>query len=298
MANYPLLDIYAFGEQLLRTKDIDPVYVVLDNSGWSPDLKARWCLAYWCTYHVGVASYVASHTGEAYWHVLWEVAENLTAAPTGGRWPRGKERRHWRGKQAKASFDDLRKRYNREPELFVATVGAYPQAFISIGTMGKISDDPIPYKLIADRVKQHVGFGSWMAFKIADMLEQVFRTNVSFDNAAVFMFKDPKEAALRFWRFKYKLPENARPNNEDDIINKVVDHLVGYFSATSAFTAPTGRRLVGIQEVETILCKWKSHLNGHYPLNNDIHELRAAAKEWAPYTSLAGPFVDMLGTAP
>lgn len=295
MANYPLLDIYTFGEHLLRTKDIDPVYVVLDSAGWSNELKARWCLAYWCTYHVGVASYVAGTMEDAYWNTLLQVALNTSPAPTGGRWPRGKERRHWRGHQALASYNDLRKRYGRDPSDFVATVGAYPNSLISIGTLGKISDDPIPYKLVADRVKQHVGFGSWMAFKIADMLEQVFNIPVDFDNAAVFMFKDPKEAALKFWRFKYKLPDNARPNDEGDVINKVVDHLSRHFQE---HLAPTGRRRIGLQEVETILCKWKSHINGHYPLNNDIEELRAAAKEWAPYTSLAGAFVDMLGTAP
>jgi hypothetical protein len=290
MANYPLLDIYAFGEQLLRTKDIDPVYVVLDSAGWSNELKARWCLAYWCTYHVGVASYVASHTGDAYWSVLAQVAVNETPAPTGGRWPRGKERRHWRGKQAYASWTDLARRYAQDPSLFVATL-ANPKTFISIGTLGAFDPAPIPYAEVAKAVKVHVGFGSWMAFKIADMLEQVFNIPVDFDNAAVFMFKDPKEAALRFWRFKYKLPENARPNSEDDVINKVVDHLVDHFSSTSQFTAPTGRRLVGLQEVETILCKWKSHINGHYPLNNDIEELRHAAEAWAPYTSLAKAFI-------
>jgi hypothetical protein len=74
--SYPLLDIYTFGEHLLKSKDIDPVYVVLNNSGWSTELKARWCLAYWCTYHVGVASYVAAHEAPTeYWWTLGEVAQ-------------------------------------------------------------------------------------------------------------------------------------------------------------------------------------------------------------------------------
>jgi hypothetical protein len=293
---YPLLDIYAFGEQLLRSKDIDPVYVVLENSGWSNDLKARWCLAYWCTYHVGVASYIAgmSYGGDPawFWQFLGEAARNTAPAPTGERWPRGKERRHWRGQQAIDSLNDLQRRYSDSPENFVATVGSNPNTLISMDTLSKINSDPIPYSLIAQRVRQHVGFGPWMAFKIADMLEQVFRVRIDFDNAAVFMFKDPKEAALRFWRLKYKLPDNAKPRDEDEVINGVVDHLQKHFSN---FLAPTERRFVNLQEVETILCKWKSHLNGHYPLLNDVHELRAGATPWTRHSKLAQLFVDMPG---
>jgi hypothetical protein len=302
--SYPLLDIYTFGEHLLKSKDIDPVYVVLNNSGWSTELKARWCLAYWCTYHVGVASYVAAHEAPTeYWWTLGEVAQNVKQAPGGGRWPRGKERRHWRGGQAISSFEDLMRRYGKKPEGFVEAV-ATPVGAPSddrydppwpVGNVPGRGWPALEYKLVAQRVQEHVGFGPWMSFKIADMLEQVFRVPVSFDNAAVFMFKDPKEAALRFWRLKYKLPENARPNDEAEVINKVVAHLQDHFQE---FLAPNENRFVGLQEVETILCKWKSHLNGHYPLNNDIEELRAAALEWLPHTRLVRPFVEMGGVGP
>ena len=53
-------------------------------------------------------------------------------------------------------------------------------------------------------------------------------------------------------------------------------------------------RPVGLQEVETILCKWKSHMNGHYPLNNDIMEIRHGLKDWLPVSALARAFYDAM----
>lgn len=290
---YPILSIYEFGEQLLLTKDIDPVYVALEHSGWDKVTKARWCLAYWCLYNAGVASYIAeANSVDGFWSRLWQAAENLAPSPAGGRWPRGKERRHWRGKQALASLHDLQKRYSREPEMFVATVGAYPAGLINIGTMGMISDDPISFQQIASRVKEHTGFGPWMAFKIADMLEQVFHVPVSFDKAAVFMFKDPQEAALRFWRRTQRLPETAKPRELESCLNHVVNHLIEHFCT---FEAPNGKRRVGLQEIETILCKWKSHENGHYPVLNDLHEFKDGLLPWAYHSKLARDLLEMRG---
>jgi hypothetical protein len=37
---------------------------------------------------------------------------------------------------------------------------------------------------------------------------------------------------------------------------------------------PRFERRINIQEIETILCKWKSHINGHYFVGKDIQEIR------------------------
>jgi hypothetical protein len=37
---------------------------------------------------------------------------------------------------------------------------------------------------------------------------------------------------------------------------------------------PRYERGLDVQEYETILCKWSSHMKGHYPLGNDIHEIK------------------------
>lgn len=49
---------------------------------------------------------------------------------------------------------------------------------------------------------------------------------------------------------------------------------------------------MNIQEVETVLCKWKSHMNGHYPLWNDIREINGGLEPWAGRCSAARAFLN------
>lgn len=272
---YPILPVEEFGAHLLESQDLDPVYVILQSI---PDriTAARWCLAYWCLYHAGLASYVAERpTQGEYWAALREAACNQTACPVGGRWPRGTERRHWRGANALKSLDDLERRYLGEPAGFVDLAQQKAPSFEGMSNF----------------VQSHSGFGPWMAFKVCDMMEQVFGCTVDFSRAAVFMFDAPKEAALLVWKRKAGLPENVKVKNPQAAIDSVVDYLCDYFGSQ---LAPNKRRAVGLQEVETILCKWKSHKNGHYPLNNDLEDVHHQLSSWCPVSSLANDLLSEL----
>src|ERR1700750_3037416 len=97
---YPRLDIAEFGHHLFETGDLDPIYVALNRLNWSQPKLDRWLVAYWCFYHAGFACYAAEHKGIAYWQVLAKAAENEPTCPVGVRWPRGTERRHFRGQLA------------------------------------------------------------------------------------------------------------------------------------------------------------------------------------------------------
>jgi len=260
--NYERLDIKRFGEHLLETGDLDPIYIMLEQAALPPDQLNRWLLAYWCFYHAGFASYASDHTGLAYWRVMETAAENAVPAPPGCRWPRGHERRHFRGAAAVRAISKLRSRYSK-PEEMVDYLLRFPPS----------------YEAVANAVREHVLFGPWIAFKVADMIDRVLGVHVDFTEAAVFMFTDPRAAALRLWRAETKMPETARPRDENAVIAKVVEHLREQFKGWSA--PPLYDRPVGLQEIETILCKWKSHMNGHYPLLNDITEIGAGLSEWA-----------------
>jgi len=287
--SYDKLPIEDFGRQLLLTGDLDPIYIMLvkaHQEGVSPGQTARWCLAYWCLYHAGAASYAAEtqdsreSTMDHFWRVLGQAALNTPKGPppVGERWPRGKERRHWRGAQAEASQSDLGRRYFSQPENFV-----------------ELARPLTEFEAVANYVKSHRGFGDWMAFKVADMLEQVFNYPIKFDNAAVFMFKDPKEAALMLWRVKQGQPDTARPKDVNGTISLVTAYLENYFRD---YKAPNGRRPVGLQEVETILCKWKSHMNGHYPVGNDITEISHSMKEWGTVSPLCNRLLSFMPGQP
>jgi hypothetical protein len=45
---------------------------------------------------------------------------------------------------------------------------------------------------------------------------------------------------------------------------------------------PTNDRPCGVQEIETILCKFKASLNFSYWIGRDIHEVRKALTGWGP----------------
>src|SRR5687768_1451112 len=246
----------------------------MEHDGWDLPSMMRWLVAYWCFYHAGVACHLSELEGKAFWQGMLVAANNTIPAPTGGRWPRGSERRHFRGEAAIKAVRKLQADYAK-PEHVVGVL---------IGEEGDRS-----FSSITNRAKQLPLFGPWIAFKIADMVDRVLGFQVAgFDQAAVFMFADPTKAALRLWALKAGLPETARPKDPDKAIQQVVEYLTEHFQDFQA--PPRGDRPVGLQEVETVLCKWKSHMNGHYPLYNDIHEIHEGVKPWRTINSTADLF--------
>jgi hypothetical protein len=108
-----------------------------------------------------------------------------------------------------------------------------------------------------------------MAFKVGDMLERVMGVPICFEDADVFMFDSPYKAAL--------MQADMLIGNRDEFpsdasrIKWVVDHLGQAYSDLAA--PPHFDRPIQLQEVETVLCKWKSSLSGHYPMGLDSREL-------------------------
>lgn len=296
--NYERLSIEAFGNHLLRTDDLDPIYVALVRAHRAEHLHInelyRWILAYVCFYHAGVASWMSQFSGSRFWHEMYRAARNVEPAPVGGRWPRGHERRHFRGKNAEQALDDLTRRYGTDPEDFLKYISRTPRAVRG----GELCCDPLSFRIVSERTQEHRGFGPWIGFKVADMVDRVLGIPVTFDDAAVFMFEDPKKAALMLWELREgsKYPSGTRPKQEV-ILKGVTNHLIEYFQGT--FKAPPfADRPVNIQEIETILCKWKSHMNGHYPLFNDIQEIRDGLAPWAEQCSTASNFLSHMPSLP
>ena len=289
---YRRLGIREFGEHLLTTNDLDPVYVALveNKERWATEKLDRWLIAYWCFYDCGVASWLSEKEGRNFWTHMMTAAINEDPAPACGRWPRGRERRHFRGKLAINACVDLEHRY-----------GAVPESMVREIVQGAPS-----YEAVSTIVQRHRGFGPWIGFKVADMIDRILGVHVDFTEASVFMFKDPVRAAEMFFmdqmmthtptddgaselavHFKIKKEHHA------DVIGGVVDHLTGVF-APRFKAPPLYDRPVGLQEVETILCKWKSHMNGHYPLGNDITEIRAGVQPWAENCQTACEFLEKM----
>jgi len=263
------------------------VYIALVKLGWPDDKLARWLMAYWCFYDCGFACYVCDKA-DTFWGTLHLAAANGVDHPSPvGRWPRGRERRHFRGHQGIWAVEELKERYPDASTLMM---------------LNGLAEAAPNYNALTKHVKSHRGFGPWIAFKVADMTDRVLGLHVDFTEAAVFMFKDPIKAAIMYWNQRGgreaspEIPEGiAYSDLKRDIIPSVCGELITHFH--EAVAPPLDDRPVNIQEVETILCKWKSHMNGHYPLNNDIHEIREGLLRWAPYTEEAADFLAVMPEA-
>ena len=276
--NYPRLQIEEFGRKLIETGDLDPLYIALYKSELPDDQRARWLLGYWCLYNAGLASWLSEQEGDAFWDALFLAADNTTPSPIGGRWPRGAERRHWRGAQAKASALNLQNAWSR-PERLVEWL-AYGDA-----NQPEPVPDTVQFKDVSERVQTLRGFGPWISFKVGDMLDRLDIVNVCFEQAEVFMFDDPRKAALMLTRQRLGLPENAKLKDETAAIAQVVAYLKEQFK--ELYAAPMLDRPIDLQEVETVLCKWKSHCNGHYPVGNDTIEINEGMEPWAAVSETA-----------
>ena len=269
--SYDRLSIESFGRVLITSGDLDPIYIalrrLLRGGVWDRNMVDRWMIAYWCFYHAGVASHMCEYTNDAFWEQMMLAAVNDTESPAGGRWPRGGERRHFRAANAVKAIEYMRKRW------------PVPSMMVGYLSAGSTPAQPLTLKEVSRRTQEHVGFGPWIGFKVADMLERILDCPVDFTLAEVFMFKDPEKAALKLFEMRegHKYPEGAKLKREV-ILKNVTEYLQATFADLKA--PPGGDRPINIQEVETVLCKWKSHMNGHYPLLNDITEINEGLKAW------------------
>ena len=150
---------------------------------------------------------------------------------------------------------------------------------------------PRPFEEVALRARQHPLFGPWIAFKICDMLDRLGLQPVTFSLGDA-MYDSPTKAAIVL--FTQRTGETM--SDQGAMVRWSVDLLLHEFENFMA--PPRQERPIGYQEIETILCKWKSHLSGHYPLYNDIREIHEGVLPWTPYSATARAFLTHLPPLP
>lgn len=237
------MNIRDFGRELIRTGDLDPVYVAIHGAKLPRDQLRRLLIAYWCFYHLGAAAHISQYDGDAFWSAMYGAAANDVRPPVGARWPRASERRHFRGD---AAVRAVRALAQETPEHWVRTLEPW---HTEVDIMRMVQGWPL--------------FGPWIAFKAADMMERVAGQRVEFSKDIGLMYAAPREGLALLVM-----------DETEERLNRKYRDLLRYFSK---FPAPPGcDRPCGAQEVETILCKWKSHMNGRYEVGKDIAEVRHA----------------------
>ncbi len=232
-------ELWDFGRKLIDANDLDPVYVLLHRAKLEPVRLRRFLLAYWCFYHVGVASKLS--TAENWTELGKEIQV------------RGAERRHFRGAKAIAALD------------WLAINGSdWFDSIYQCTTFQEVST-------VATRPPL---FGPWIAFKIGDMLERLVLAPISFDDCELLMYQEPANGAalvIHGGSYLYTTPSEMR---------ELIRETTVKFNEWGYKAPPTHDRPIGLQEVETMLCKFKSHKNGHYPVGKDVREVTHALEEW------------------
>lgn len=266
------MSVTAFGDALLETRDLDPAYVGLVASDLPEPQLCRWLLAYWCFYHCGAASWLSEQEGDDYWNWMGVAARNENRTipeEVHGRcgrivrWPRAAERRHFRGQKCVDAVEWLRHNCPGDP-----VNGWSPENWVRL-----LSTSPLTDKSLMSVVQDWPMFGPWIAFKVADMMERCYGAKVSFAPDLCLMYDEPRRALAILE--EHHMLQDSRASKAD-----WYNALSRYFSARRA--PPALDRPCGPQEVETILCKWKSHVNGHYHIGKDIHDHREALLYWGP----------------
>jgi hypothetical protein len=233
-----MVTIIEFGESLIETEDLDPVYVMLKRANLEDSLLKKWLLAYWCFYHVGVASALAE--AQSFYDAFASILKSA---------PRGAERRHFRGKTANESFSFFKNNFS-------APESACNSLLVDKMTFGEISK----------KVQKWPYFGPWIAFKVADMIDRVLSIKVDFSDCKLGIYKEPALAA------KLIFPDRDAEETANIIAKKFRHRL----------SPPSYDRLINIQEAETILCKYKSYLNGSYYVGKDSKEILHKLDGWGP----------------
>ena len=254
-----MMGIQEFGDRLLESRDLDPLYCGLYSARLPRPQLARYLLSYWTFYHVGSAAWMSALSGDTYWHAMRASAVNETSPRDLGlpsdRWPRGAERRHFRGAKCVAAVDWLRCQVT-DPMVAMDWLSREATA---AGVMRLVQGWPL--------------FGPWISFKVADMMERVWGSRVEFPYSALLLYDEPR-AALTLMSQGVGVPGGTP---RDQPLEWYLDKVSQYFAPRPA---PPGGRRCGPQEVETIMCKFKSYAGGHYHIGKDIRDHRAALVGW------------------
>lgn len=253
----PLLAIEEFGAELLRTEDLDPVYPMLLAAELPPSQLSRWLLAYWCFYHCGVASYISdAPTLAKFWAEMRGAAVNNRSIRT---WPRGSERRHFRGVQAGNGVEGLAERFP-DPVNMLEILKTYKR-FVDLNRY----------------VQSWRQFGPWIAFKVCDMTQAVLGHELSFEGASLTMYAEPVKGAKLAYQTQW-FPGDDAERHPAFYVDYALERLAKAYQGQLA--PPHYQRPLGLMEFETILCKWKSHRNGHYPVGHDTREIIQGLNGW------------------
>ena len=241
-----------FGRALVESGDLDPVYIAIAGAALPLKQRKRLVLSYSCLYNLPLAGAMSELQGDDFW-------DTLKIAAASSDYPRGTERRHWRGLAAIESAQHL------------SETGRTPEAIVDWWFQGSLIGLRPTFQEVQSNVRRWTGFGPWIAFKIADLGERVLEVPVDFKDCVMGLYRDPAQGAALLLLGQPDEKQLTSTLGAEVVMQALLD------SPKLRNLAPKpGRRKLNVQEVETILCKYKSHYKGHYPIGKDSLEVSHA----------------------
>lgn len=241
-----------FGRHLIRSMDIDPVYPVL------------------------VKLHDQMDTEESYWHSLLYVGwYHLPVAHSAWlRWPRPRDKRMYTNRkwmeQASKWPTGIERRSNRGGKVFqhleafckatdhVSLEQWFRTGMVKAPTLAKRHQN---WRVLNERLQAIWGNGRWAAYKHCEILRRVHGLPVEAPDMGHRHSSGPREG-----------------------LETLYGPLEGQGEAVIAVLDARGRDLqkrlkeaglrADIEELETILCNWKSLLKGKYYVGHDIDEMQ------------------------
>jgi hypothetical protein len=242
-----------FGQALILTRDLDPLYVLLNRlrGTASPDQTKRLLLAYWCFYDLGYSAELSEFGEDGYWDNFLQGIDSA---------PHGRERRHFRGVHGLEAWSDLKKHH-------------YPEVAYDVLTR-RVENSDVPVFFKNFRLGGVRQFGPWIRWKIADMLEVIYSAPIFFERSDINMYRDPIQGA--------QLIATGDPDKvlSREALQIITSDFIRQYQGLKA--PPRFERPIGIQEVETIFCKYKAHVSGRYPVGTDTHEVKKSLERSSP----------------
>lgn len=278
MRDYARIGIEPFGAHLLDTGDLDPVYVALNGAGYSDGQKLRWLVAYCALYHCGSACWLSEQEGSGFWRWLDVAAKDEAPAPTGGRWPRGHERRYFYRAQAEGAVADWRAKYGDRPEDMMAFIRGAGGGESAAAVMA--------------RARTHRSVGNWLAFKMADLVDACLGAEVDQTDLAPFLYSTPRESLLSVWRER-----RGQECSDDEAVVRMMEDLRASLSGhviphKPSVTVPDNFVL------ETVACKHGSHRSGFYALYTDTVDIHHGLSGWRKHSASAEQFAAVMPRMP
>lgn len=254
-------DPISWGRKCIEAGDLEPLdsalsHMVADGLMDRAQLS-RWWIAFWGVYNIGAASYLSEQT-ETFWSALYDAAANDEPSPLGERWPRGAERRHWRGQNAKTAVSWMWTNYPKGPE----------------GIMDFLYQDG-DFLKTKKRAKSLPQFGEWASFDVVYTGLCHFGWSGHIPVNLDAFFRIPQQGAKEAGEYWGCTPDEALMRVMDGIVDVPVPpgHLT--------------KRMCRAGEAETIFCKWMHASHGSYYIGKDTRDMHATLTKWSTVSPTA-----------